>query len=309
MEATVISSAIAQGGGNQNFMNVLPNFPLLVKLVGFANRLPSSHIALKDLATGFEASHIRLLNDVLSLRKLLFTSLDRQTQNRLLSREEVFFLILANPGYDYAVSFLAVLAIGGIIVPISPHVPIQEAQYFARKSTATAILHHPQFAHVALSIQKYMFEEVQTPSFATVQSVNALGRYNLEPNQIFIQANKSLDPEKPGLVIFTSGTTGRPKAVLLPREILSSGAQALADHFELTHRDVALHCMPVHHIAGISVCFVPFLLSGARLEFEPFRVDRVWERWRSGGITVFGGVVRRHMFQSVKTSSANTGPP
>lgn len=286
-------------GTDSSLSNVLPNFPLLVRLLGFANRLPASHIAIKDLTTGFEASHIRLLNDVLSLRASIFESLNQTSQERLVKGEEVFVLVLASPGYDYAVSFLATLAVGAVIVPVSPHVPLQEALYFAEKSTATGIVYQPKFAKVAAAIRERM-NSTSHASFATVETTPSLGRLNLASNQIYIHPNRSLNPQQPGLVIFTSGTTGRPKAVLLPREILSSGAQALADHFELSHQDVALHCMPVHHIAGISVCFVPFLLTGARLEFEPFRVDRVWERLRNGGITVFGGVVSTFSLQCFK---------
>lgn len=266
--------------------NVLPNFPLLVKLLGFAHRFPQSHIAIKDNITGFEASHIRLLNDVLALRRTLHRSLDEATRLRLEKGESVFFLVLSGPGYDYAVSFLAVLALGGVIVPISPHVPLQEAIYFAEKSTATGIVYHPQFVKTVQAIQQHL-----NTTFVAVETTPSLGSCCLPANEIFIDSRYSLNAEKPGLVIFTSGTTGRPKAVVLPREILSSGALALAEHFELSHKDVALHCMPVHHIAGISVCFVPFLLSGARLEFEPFNIQRIWERWRQGGTTVFGGVV------------------
>lgn len=266
--------------------NVLPNFPLLVKLLGFAHRFPTTHIAVRDNISGFEASHRLLLNDVLALRSSLYNSLDRDTRKQLEDGKPTFFMILAGPGYDYTVSFLAILALGGVIVPVSPHVPLQEAIYFAKKSTAVSMLYSPAFCHIARDIQKVVDE-----CFITVETTPSLGVYDLPPSLIFIHSICSLNAQDPGLVIFTSGTTGRPKAVLLPREILSSGSLALAEHFELSHKDVALHCMPVHHIAGISVCFVPFLWSGARLEFEPFDVKRVWERWRSGETTVFGGVV------------------
>lgn len=275
-------------GKNDEIYNVLPNFPLLVKLLGFAHRFPPTHIAIKDNISGFGASHIRLLNDVLALRRSLQQSLDKDSRLKLEKGEAIFFLVLAGPGYDYTVSFLAILALGGVIVPVSPHVPLQEAIYFAKKSTATGIVYHPDFSGIVHSIKQHL-----KTSFVAIETTPSLGLYNFGANEIFIHASHSLNAEKPGLVIFTSGTTGRPKAVVLPREILSSGSMALAEHFELSHKDVALHCMPVHHIAGISVCFVPFLLSGARLEFEPFKIERVWERWRQGGTTVFGGVVSK----------------
>lgn len=285
-QLAVMASNELQSVPTREVNNILPNFPLLVKLLGFAHRLPHTHIAIRDNVSGVEASHTSLLNDVLALRDSLHSSLDEDDRLKLETGKDVFFMVLAGPGYEYTVSFLAVLALGGVIVPVSPRVPLQEAIYFAEKSTATGIIFEPRFLTLVQSLKRQLQK-----SFVAVETTQSLGTYNLESREIYIHPSRSLNPESPGLVIFTSGTTGPPKAVVLPREIISSGAMTLAEHFELSHKDIALHCMPMNHIAGISVCFVPFLLSGARLEFEPFKVERVWERWKQGNTTVFGGVV------------------
>lgn len=271
-----------------NLPDILPNSPLFVRLLGFAHRLPSSHVAIRDIHTS--ASHLQLLTDVLALRNTIYQTLDEETSSKLKNEEEDFFLLLACPGYEYAVSFLSILALGGAVVPISPHVPLQEALYFAEKSTSRTIVFTPPFRDLGASIQEHICGRGHQP-FTAVDAILSLSRKNLKANEIYISATRSLDPNKAGLVIFTLGTTGPPKAVILPREILSSGAQALTDHYEITPQDTALHCMPVHHVAGITVCFVPFLIAGACIEFDAFNVERIWERWRMGGITVFGGVV------------------
>lgn len=293
-----------QSDPTKEFNNVLPNFPLLVKLLGFAHRLPPTHIAIRDNVSGIEASHINLLSDVLALRDSLNSSLDEDSRLKLETGRDVFFMVLAGPGYDYTVSFLAVLALGGVIVPVSPRVPLQEAIYFAEKSTATGIIYEPKFLTLVQPLKRHL-----QGNFVAVETTPSLGAYNLEPRDIYIHPSRSLSPESPGLVIFTSGTTGPPKAVVLPREIISSGAMTLAEHFELSHKDVALHCMPMNHIAGISVCFVPFLLSGARLEFEPFKVEGVWERWKQGNTTVFGGVVSKTRAPYPGVDLKSSSPP
>ncbi|KAH8879724.1 acetyl-CoA synthetase-like protein [Thozetella sp. PMI_491] len=269
--------------------SILPNFPLFVRLLGFANRFSPTRPAITDLTTGTAISHAQLLRDVLSLRAAIYKTLDREIRQKLADDEEVFLMLLSGPGYDYVVGFLAILALGAAVVPVSPHVPLQEALYFADRSTASGVVFHSLLLATTSAIQERKMENGASV-FPTIEITSSLGLLQLLPSEISIHHRHSLNPEKAGLVIFTSGTTGRPKAVILPREILSAGALALADHFELTPDDVALHCMPVHHIAGISVCFIPFLFSGARLEFDGFDVQRVWDRWRQGGLTVFGGV-------------------
>lgn len=96
--------------------NVLPNFPLFPRLVGYATREPST--VIRDVTNGFEATHLQLLTDVLHLRNVLQNSLDENTRQRLLNGEEVYFNVLAPGGYEFATAFLAILAIGGVIVPL-----------------------------------------------------------------------------------------------------------------------------------------------------------------------------------------------
>lgn len=273
--------------------NAFPSFPLLVRLLGFAHRFSPDRVAIKDLTAGFSASHIRLLNDTLALRNEIYQSLDSEVQSLLACDGEVSFLLLAGPGYDYVVGFLAILCLGGIVVPISPHVPLKEALYFAEKSSASAIVSRESLRDLVTAIQAQVHKN-RSSAFPAVYAARRSTTPNLHPEDIHIQTNRSLSADRPGLMIFTSGTTGKPKAVLLPREIMVSGVQALADHFDVRPDDVALHCMPVHHIAGIVVCFVPFLFGGACIEFDSFDPQRIWERWQQGGLTVFGGVVCAH---------------
>lgn len=273
--------------------NAFPSFPLFVRLLGFAHRFAPDRVAIKDLTSGFSASHIQLLNDTLALRNALHQSLELEAQITLANDGDVSFLLLAGPGYDYVVGFLAILSLGGIVVPISPHVPLKEALYFADKSSASAIVSQESLRSIVTDIQTDARKNGRS-AFPAIFTNERPATRLLRPEEILIQTNRSLSADNPGLMIFTSGTTGKPKAVLLPREILVSGVQALADHFDVRPDDVALHCMPVHHIAGVVVCFVPFLFGGACIEFDSFDSQRVWQRWQQGGLTVFGGVVCAH---------------
>lgn len=271
-------------------LNTLPNFPLFSRLVGYAHRLAPTHDAIRDIVSGTTANHTRLLNDVLSLRNNVHQILDEGTRQSLSRGEEVFLMLLAPPGYQYAVGLLAILALGAVIVPVSPHVPLREALYFADKIASRGILFHPRCSELVTAMREHICAR-SNATFTSIDMTPSLSTKNLCADEIYISSRKSLNPMQAGLAIFTSGTTGPPKAVILPREILSSSTQNLADHYSLSPADTALHCMPVHHIAGIAVCFIPFLLAGCTIEFEPFNVERVWERWRKGGLTIFGGVV------------------
>lgn len=67
---------------------------------------------------------MQLLTDVLSVRNFLKESLDEFTLQQLEKQEEVYLNILGHGGYEYIVAFLAIVAIGGIVVPLCLHLPI-----------------------------------------------------------------------------------------------------------------------------------------------------------------------------------------
>jgi acyl-[acyl-carrier-protein]-phospholipid O-acyltransferase/long-chain-fatty-acid--[acyl-carrier-protein] ligase len=77
------------------------------------------------------------------------------------------------------------------------------------------------------------------------------------------------DPEQPAVVLFTSGSEGRPKGVVLPhRAILSNIAQILAV-IDFTPEDKLLNALPIFHSFGLTAGALMPLFSGAQLLLYP----------------------------------------
>jgi malonyl-CoA/methylmalonyl-CoA synthetase len=119
------------------------------------------------------------------------------------------------------------------------------------------------------------------------------------PIKFEISSGKTVDPEGAGLVIFTSGTTGPPKGAVHRREFIIASAEEVALHYQITREDSILHVLPVHHATGVLINFLPFILTGACVEFQSggFDEQRTWDRWRQGRgtITFFSGVPTIYM--------------
>jgi malonyl-CoA/methylmalonyl-CoA synthetase len=108
-----------------------------------------------------------------------------------------------------------------------------------------------------------------------------------------MSSDPPLDDRAPGLVIFTSGTTGRPKGVVHRRSYAHETALAIGEGYDVDHDDVLLHLLPVHHTTGLGTSFFPFLCAGACIEFRgagSFDAAWVWDRWLQGGLTVLSAV-------------------
>jgi malonyl-CoA/methylmalonyl-CoA synthetase len=217
-------------------------------------------------------------------------------------KDEVYIAIVAAGGYEYSVAMLAVLALGAAAVPITPALPVEEAAYFVEKSRSALVLVS------SLEVKKYCYLEKRIAStsnehFRSVPIEPCTYTPTLNVTDILISSDGVLDGNAPGVVIFTSGTTGPPKGAVMRRSFVFDCALSVADHYRLNEDDVMLHVLPVHHATGVGINFFPFLVAGARIEFRSGGFDEawMWERWKQGAVdplrrlTFFSGVPTIYM--------------
>ena len=82
-----------------------------------------------------------------------------------------------------------------------------------------------------------------------------------------------------GMMLFTSGTTSRPKGVLLPESALTAQAKSLVEAWSYTPSDHLLHVLPLHHIHGTVNALIAPLFAGSTIEMMfPFNANATWER-------------------------------
>ncbi|MEM7753145.1 MAG: AMP-binding protein, partial [Pseudomonadota bacterium] len=74
-------------------------------------------------------------------------------------------------------------------------------------------------------------------------------------------------PEDLAAILYTSGTTGKPKGAMLSHGNLASNAQTLAAHWRFTPNDVLIHALPVFHMHGLFVATNVAMISGAAILF------------------------------------------
>ena len=83
--------------------------------------------------------------------------------------------------------------------------------------------------------------------------------------------------DHPAAMLYSSGTTGRPKGVMLPAQALLRNAQALREVWDLGHTDVLLHALPLFHTHGLFVALNTLLLAGGQIrmlgKFDPQAVE------------------------------------
>jgi malonyl-CoA/methylmalonyl-CoA synthetase len=93
------------------------------------------------------------------------------------------------------------------------------------------------------------------------------------------------------MILYTSGTTSRPKGVVTTHANIASQITTLVEAWEWSSDDRILLCLPLHHVHGIINVVSCALWSGAACEMLPrFDAKAVWERIASGELTLFMAV-------------------
>lgn len=96
-----------------------PHDPVLVKLLKAAKHVPALQIIIKD-GFGFEKTYSELLSDILQTRRRLRAQLPASAfdERGLLRDDSVFVTAATRTGYEFAVAFFAVRALGGAYLPL-----------------------------------------------------------------------------------------------------------------------------------------------------------------------------------------------
>jgi malonyl-CoA/methylmalonyl-CoA synthetase len=93
----------------------------------------------------------------------------------------------------------------------------------------------------------------------------------------------------PAAMLYTSGTTGKPKGAVLSRSALASNAVTLVDAWRFTRDDVLLHALPTFHVHGLFIATNTILAAGASMLFVP-KFDASQVLRLLPGVTTFMGV-------------------
>jgi fatty-acyl-CoA synthase len=101
----------------------------------------------------------------------------------------------------------------------------------------------------------------------------------------------SLDPDDPALILYTSGSTGQPKGVIIPQRQLLYNAIATVTGWELSHSDIAPVSTPFFHTGGWNVFATPLFFCGGTVvlmdQFDPSRfIDTIAEEKCTVALTV-----------------------
>ena len=199
-------------------------------------------------------------------------------------------LVAANLGHGARVSmlvtqsarwveaFFGIVLAGGVAVPLSHLHPEAEQRWFVEVSGARGLIVSEDLeAKVAGYSEGRPVLRIETLRDSTREAIEPVRR----------------DGDEPAVILYTSGTTGKPKGALITHDNLAHLARLVADAWHWSKKDVLLHALPLHHLHGLGISLFVALLSGSRTRMlSRFDVARAWEE--IGKSSVLMGVPTMH---------------
>ncbi|GHA68215.1 acyl-CoA synthetase [Streptomyces termitum] len=116
------------------------------------------------------------------------------------------------------------------------------------------------------------------------------------------------DPESTALIVYTSGTTGPPKGVLLSRRAVAASLDALAEAWAWTGDDVLVHGLPLFHVHGLVLGVLgPLRRGGEVRHLGAFSAEGVARELADGGTVLFGVPTMYHRLADALPSDPALG--
>lgn len=163
--------------------------------------------------------------------------------------------VIGENRYEWVISYLAVVNGVGVVVPLDRELPVEEVRNLLIRAEVSAIIYSSKVGFVVEEAVKdidsieyiiNMDTIEHTGNKLSLEKLQRAGkRLILEGNRKFIDA--TIDPEAMCSLLFTSGTTGLAKGVMLSHKNLTSNVYNMSKFVKVTHNDVGLSVLPMHH--------------------------------------------------------------
>ncbi|KAJ3149519.1 hypothetical protein HDU86_006924 [Geranomyces michiganensis] len=214
---------------------------------------------------------------------------------------------LCPPSFEFVAVQWGAWAARAIAVPLCSTHPPAELEYTLRDSGAAVVVYHPLFKD-RLEPLREKFTSIAWFSLNDVMAPEGEGNTLVATNVERAAAHHDASWNNRGaLMIYTSGTTNKPKGCLTTHGNIEAQVKSLAEAWKFTEQDRILNVLPLHHVHGLINALTMPLWSGAICEFMPFHAAHVWERWMSEqrDLTVFMAVptVYAKLLQHYETMS------
>ena len=189
--------------------------------------------------------------------------------------QEARVAFIVPPGFDYVRIQWGIWRAGGIAVPLCVKHPLASIQYVLEDTQASVVIFSGEYEKLIEPLtSKTEIRFIHSTQFK--EPSGTLPRIELD---------------RRAMILYTSGTTGAPKGVVLTHQNIEAQITALTTSWEWDKNDHILNVLPLHHTHGIINVLSCALWSGACCEFlTAFNPEEVFQVFNEKEVNVFMAV-------------------
>ena len=184
---------------------------------------------------------------------------------------------------EWATVYLAAHFAGAVICPIDYALHEDEIENLLKTA-------EPKFLFIDFEKFNHFDSNLKGCKVYSLNRRNQKYVYNLEPEGN-VELNQFPTEEDTAAILFTSGTTGIPKGVMLSHKNLVSDAFIAQYHMIIDYNDVFYALLPIHHAYTMLAVFIESICIGAEIVFgKSMAVSKLMKELKEGKITMLLGV-------------------
>ncbi|PEO65249.1 long-chain acyl-CoA synthetase [Bacillus toyonensis] len=167
---------------------------------------------------------------------------------------------------ETVVIYFAAAKLGAIIVPFNPKYKSYEIEYILESSAPKLLMASGEFEKnfgfekVFNKVRKVITVRFSQENYCSYEQLMRTETMNIEPVNININVNEDLF-----CILYTSGTTGTPKGVMVTHRAVVQSAQTIGIELHCTQEDVFIISAPLFHIFGMAINMLCAVAMGGRI--------------------------------------------
>ena len=184
---------------------------------------------------------------------------------------EKHIAIIGEASYNWITSYYATMSIGAVTVPVDKELPAEDIKSILESAECDFVIYS---SVIDAKMQKIIPDLTRNPMLicmsktTSIEGVKMLEDIVSAGKQLFDNGDNSyydydLDPDKLASIVFTSGTTGKGKGVMLTQTNIVSDMTQGMYNFQITPKTLCV--LPPHHTFGSTVNFVGHYAQGAEV--------------------------------------------
>jgi len=198
----------------------------------------------------------------------------------------------------YVMVFMAAMKLGAVAVPINFRLAAPEVEYILNHSDSVILFFDPEYGELIASLEGRIPGVRHLVLTGTgEQPPNAIKWDDLMAGAVGEEPGVDVDEWDDCEILYTSGTTGRPKGALFDHHRVIHVGVAMVVHMAINPRDRLLHVAPLFHSAQLNLFLVTGMFVGAtHVVMRVFEPRAVLETIQNEKITLFFGVPTMYNF-------------